>query len=121
MKDEITVDGIQYVKKSVIATTREGKEWVIIRSDRAGVHYGILESKRDAIQGLEVTLRLARRVFYWEGAASLSQMAVHGISKPESSKVSMTVDSIIISGVIEIIPIEDSAFNNLFNQPIWKV
>jgi hypothetical protein len=47
---------------------------VIIRSDRAGVFFGTLSEKN----GSEVTLTNCRRLWYWDGAASLSQLAVDG-------------------------------------------
>lgn len=119
---EITIDGTVYVPKSTQrANDVDGLTPVLIRSYASGVHFGLLESKRDTPQGLEVTLRNSRRVHYWEGAASLSQMAVDGIGKPESSRVAVCIDSITVQNVIETIPLAEKAFENLKNQPIWKV
>ena len=118
---EITINGTVYVPKSTIANDVDGLTPVLIRSYASGVHFGLLESKRDTPQGLEVTLRNSRRVHYWEGAASLSQMAVDGIGKPDSSRVSVFIDSITVQNVIETIPLSEKAFKNLKNQPIWKV
>lgn len=87
----------------------------IVRSDRAGVFFGEIESR----EGSEVTMKNARRVHYWQGAASLSQMAVDGIGS--GSRVTMPVDSITILGVIEIIPCTEKAAKNLSEYPVWKV
>ena len=43
---------------------------VIIRGDRSGVEFGTLVAQN----GREVTLKNARRIWYWSGAASLSWM-----------------------------------------------
>lgn len=51
---------------------------VIVRTYSAGVFAGELETK----DGREVTLMNARRLWYWTGAASLSQLAQEGTSKP---------------------------------------
>lgn len=118
---EIIIDGIVYVPKSSLAKDVDGLTTVLIRSKDSGVHFGLLESQRDTPQGLEVKMRNSRRVHYWEGAASLSQMAVDGISKPESSRVAVELETITIQNAIETIPLTEKALENLKNQPVWKV
>ena len=61
---------------------------VIIRADRAGVFFGTLTEK----DGQEVVLKDCRRIFYWDGAASISQLAKDGTSKPENCKFTVIVD-----------------------------
>ena len=90
---------------------------VIIRADRAGVFYGTLTRK----EGSEVELTTARRLLYWDGAASLSQLAAEGTKRPRDCKFTMTVESITILGVIEIIPCTDTAINNIESVPVWKI
>ena len=121
MKNEITIDGIVYVPKSSLANEVDGLIPVLIRSHLSGVHFGLLENERDTPQGKEVVLRKSRRVHYWEGAASLSQMAVDGIGNPDKSRVAMELETIKIQNAIETIPLTEKAFENLKNQPIWKV
>ena len=65
---------------------------VIIRGDRSGVEFGELVSQN----GREVTLKNARRIWYWDGAASLSQLAKDGTAYPDNCKFTVTVDSITI-------------------------
>lgn len=90
---------------------------VIIRADRAGVFFGTL-AKRD---GKEVELTHARRLWYWDGAASISQIAMEGVTKPMQCKFTMAVDSITILDVIEIIPCTDKAIENIESVPVWKM
>ena len=95
--------------------TNIGKK-VIIRGDRSGVEYGTLVSCR----GSEVTLHNARRIWYWEGAASLSQLAKDGTTDPSSCKFTVTVDSITILDAIEIIPCTDKAIKSIEEVKEWK-
>ena len=76
----------------------KGKK-VLVRTYSAGVHYGTLESK----VGKEVILTDSKRIWYWEGANSISQLAVEGTRKPENCKFSMAVPRIILTESIEII------------------
>lgn len=89
---------------------------VIIRADRAGVFFGTLAGK----DGTEVRLTEVRRIWYWEGACSLSEMAVSGVTNPRSCKFTVTVPEMVITGVIEIIPCTGEAVANIENVPVWR-
>ena len=89
---------------------------VIIRADRAGVFFGTLKEKN----ATEVTLTDCRRLWYWDGAASLSQLAVDGTNNPNDCKFTVTVPEIIITGVIEIIPCSDKAILSIEGVKEWK-
>ncbi|MDD3016616.1 MAG: hypothetical protein PHR41_09035 [Lactococcus chungangensis] len=89
---------------------------VIIRSDKAGVFYGVLTEK----EGSEVTLSDCRRLWYWSGAASLSQLAKEGVKKASDCKFSVTVEEMQVLGVIEIIPCANKAIKNIESVPEWK-
>lgn len=119
--ENLTINGVEYAPVQKMAEKTTGEKLVLIRSYGSGVHFGVLASKRDCPQGLEVTLTNSRRVHYWVGAASLSQMATEGIANAADSRVTVVVSEITISNVIEIIPLTDTAFVNLSNQPVWKM
>ena len=89
---------------------------VIIRGDRSGVEFGTLV----AHVGREVTLHNARRLWYWDGAASLSQLAKDGTTNPRECKFTVTVDSITILDAIEIIPCTDKAIKSIGEVREWK-
>lgn len=88
---------------------------VIIRADRAGVFYGEIESRN----GDEVTMINVRRIWYWSGAASLSQLAVDGVTRPSECKFTVYVPSMTILGVIEIIPCTDKAIKSIEGVKQW--
>ncbi|KKK57186.1 hypothetical protein LCGC14_3057000 [marine sediment metagenome] len=118
MKKEVKIDGITYVLKDSLekAEKLDGMDYVLVRTYSAGVHFGYLE-KRD---GKEVTLRKSRRIWYWKGACSVSQIAVDGVTAPDECKIAIEVDSITLIEAIEIIPITEKAKINLQNVQIWK-
>lgn len=89
---------------------------VIIRADRAGVFFGTLAEKN----GNEVTMTNVRRIWYWDGAASLSQLAVEGTKAPENCKFTVIVPRMTILGVIEIIECSDEAIKSIEGVPEWK-
>lgn len=90
---------------------------VIIRGDRSGCFFGILAEKN----GREVKLTKCRRLWYWSGAASLSQLAVDGVANPNDCKFTVTVDEIVILDAIEIIPCTVKAINSIEETREWKV
>lgn len=94
---------------------------VIIRSYGAGVFYGILNEVEQAEDKYCVELLNCRRIWYWSGAASLSQLAAEGVKNPKNCKFTVTVDSIVISSVIEIIPTTEEAQKNIEGVPVWKI
>ena len=89
---------------------------VIIRGDRSGVFFGTLKAR----DGREVTLADCRRLWYWDGAASISQLAVDGTTNPIECKFTVTVDEIIITDVIEIIPCTIKAAKSIEGTKEWK-
>jgi len=87
----------------------------MFRTYSAGVHFGTLKEKN----GKECVVEDSHRVFYWSQACSLSQLAMEGSKNIEDCKISMKVDEILLTEVIEIIPMPHSAFDNLTSK-IWK-
>ena len=91
--------------------------YVIVRTYSAGVFAGEMVAR----DGKEVTLANARRLWYWEGAASLSQLAQSGTSAPTKCKFPEPVDQIILTEAIEILSVTDVARASIAEVPIWKV
>jgi len=106
----IVIDGIEYVKKDI--TT----DYVIVRGDRASTFAGEMV-KHD---GREVTLRNARRLWYWSGAASLSQLAMQGVSNPAECKFPCEVKEVIILDAVEIIYTTPVARKSIEGVPVWE-
>jgi uncharacterized protein DUF6948 len=92
------------------------KKYVIVRTYSAGVFAGNLESRK----GQEVVLTDARRLWYWAGAASLSQLAVDGTSKPGSCKFPVAVPRVELLQAIEILDVSVEAEKSIKGVDIWK-
>lgn len=88
----------------------------IVRADKAGVFFGKIKERN----GDEVTMTDVRRIWYWDGAASLSQLAVEGTKKPQNCKFTIYVPEMTILGVIEIIPCTDEAEASIKGVPEWR-
>lgn len=92
-------------------------KFVIVRGDRSGVFAGVLESE----EGQKVVLKDCRRLWYWDGAASISQIAKEGVKKPQGCKFTVTVEQIAILDAIEIIPTTAAAEANIKAVKEWKM
>lgn len=124
MKTEVTeieINGESYVKKSSIKDSsvpvKDGMKYVIVRTHSAGVFAGFLESR----VGQEVVMRQARRIFYWDGAASLSQLAINGTTKPQNCKFPEAVDRVELLQAIEILDCTPAAKKSIESVGIWKM
>ena len=93
---------------------------VIIRASRAGVFFGTLRDKQYTPAGVEVKLENSRRLWYWKGAASLSQLATEGVKEPEQCKFTVVVPSHVVEQVIEIIPCSDEAIRCIESVKVWR-
>ena len=114
----ITIDGIEYVPKTQQekAELFEGMPYCIVRTYSAGVFAGYVEKRK----GKEAVVRRARRIWKWEGAASLSQLAVDGTSKPAECKFPCEVDKVELTEVIEVIECTKKAQESINSVEIWK-
>lgn len=99
-------------------TNNKGKK-CIIRTNRAGVFYGTLADFDEATRIAE--LHNVRRLWYWDGAASLSQLANEGVSKPRDCKFTVYVQQMQVMEVIEIIPCTEDAIKNIESVKEWKM
>lgn len=102
-------------KKTKTTAQKLGK-YVMVRTYSAGVFAGHLVSRK----GKEVKLKNARRIWYWKGAASLSQLAMEGTSAPTECKFPCPVSEVELTEAIEIIPITSNAEKIIKEVPVWK-
>ncbi len=91
----------------------------IVRTYSAGVFAGHIYSKSK--DGKHVVLKNAIRLWYWKGAASLSQLAMEGVKTPAECKFAVPVDAVELTEVIEIIPCSDKAAKIIQGVPSWKM
>lgn len=112
MSNEIETNGVIYVEKE----SDQNMPYVIVRTYSAGVFAGYLKERKDR----EVILISARRIWSWDGAASLSQLAQEGTSKPSECKFPCEVDEILLFETIEILNVTQKAKDSIASVPVWS-
>lgn len=91
-------------------------KYVIVRADRAGVFFGKLEEKR----GREVTLSDVRKLWYWDGANAVEEIAMIGTKKPNNCKFTVSVSSMLIDECLQVISCTDEAVKTIKSVKEWK-
>ena len=114
----IVIDGVEYTPKNQNAEKLDGMDYVCIRSYSSGCHCGYLKEQSE--DGRKVTLLNARRLWYWSGASSLSQLAMEGVKNPNDCKFPCEVNKIQVMEVCEIIQMTEKARNSIRGVLEWK-
>jgi hypothetical protein len=122
MENEIEINGKKYVLKESIcenkkAELKKGLSYCIVRTYSAGVFAGYYDMKT---KGQEGTVFNARRLWYWDGANSLSELALHGVSKPNTCKFPEEVSEVQLKQIIEVLPCTERARLSISSVKIWK-
>jgi hypothetical protein len=121
--ETMTINGEEWVKASTIPAEHEmsvdldGLKYCIVRTYSAGVFAGFVKERN----GKEAVLLKARRLWYWDGAASLSELAMYGVAKPENCKFPCEVEEVEVTEVIEVIPATVKARKSIEGVPEWKM
>jgi hypothetical protein len=90
---------------------------VIVRCDKAGVFYGELIKKTNN----EVILKNVRKLYHWSGAAAVEQLSVDGVRNPNNCKFTITVNEMIVSNWIQILPCTEKSIKSIEGVEAWRV
>ena len=115
----IKINEIEYVRQDSLpqkAQELQGMPYVIVRTYSAGVFAGYLEKR----EGKEGVIRKSRRIWYWDGAASLSQLAIEGTKAPATCKFACVVDTTELTEIIEVLHTTETAHLNIEGVQVWK-
>ena len=104
------------MKSNDIAASMIGK-YCVVRTYSAGVHAGIVTARN----GREILLTDSRRIWYWEGAASLSQLARDGTATPVKCKFSVPVEEILVTEAVEVIRCTAESEASIRGVQEWKI
>ena len=100
----IKIDNVEYIRADVQNTSAkklDGLTYGIFRTYSAGVFAGY---KKEMI-GKEATVLHSRRLYYWAGAFTLSQLAEEGVAKPDDCQFPQEISGEHkLTEVIEFIP-----------------
>jgi hypothetical protein len=93
-------------------------KYVICRSQKQGVVAGYLHAyDPETYTGV---IKTARRIWYWAGACSISQLAQEGIKNHKESKLPVEVDFMLVTNVIEMDLATEAARKNIALCPVWE-
>jgi hypothetical protein len=112
--ESIIIDGEEFVKKVPQEIAEDN--YCIVRTYSAGVFAGNLVERN----GKEGKIENARRIWYWSGAASLSQLAMEGTKDPSNCKFPCPVKVIELTEIIEVIPCTKAAEKSIKGTPVWQ-
>lgn len=90
----------------------------IIRCYEAGVFFAQIKAHDKANR--IITLQNARKIFYWEGAAAVEQIAMEGVKNRAASKFTMVVPEMDVANPIQIIPCTREAVECINLVNVWK-
>lgn len=95
------------------------ERFVIVRTYAMGVFAGVLLP--ESTETLKV-LKDARRLWQWAGAASLSQLATSGTSRPKDCKFPCAVARVELTSPqgFEVLDMTDAAVESIASVPEWK-
>lgn len=94
---------------------------VIIRSYGAGVFFGTLNEVEKGEDKYTVELLNCRRLWQWDGACSITQLAVDGTKKPSGCRFTITEPSTVVTSVIEIHECSSKSVESIESVPEWKI
>jgi hypothetical protein len=87
--------------------TTTKKKMVLVRTYLAGVHFGELVSRK----GQEAVIARCRRIWSWQGANSLNEIANSGVAT--GSKISEPTASVTLTQVIEVLDMAPAAIKRM--------
>lgn len=108
VKNYIEVDGVKFIKEAEIETPKkDGLTLCMLRTYSAGVWFGYVDYEKDNYLNCEVIE--ASRFWKWDGAFTLSALAVDGTTKPDDCRLAIEVPRLKLNRVIEIIPVMEKS------------
>ena len=90
-------------------------KYVIVRGNRSGVFAGVLKEK----SGSEILLENCRKLWYWDGACAVEQLAVDGTPSPQRCQFTVTVENMEITDALQIIPCTEKAEVSIKGVAQW--
>lgn len=92
------------------------EKYYIVRTYSAGVFAGNIVNRN----GQEVKMKNVRRLWFWDGACSLSELAKTGTQEPKECKFTVTVDELEVLEAIEILTCTEEAEKSIRGVQEWK-
>lgn len=110
MENEMTINGEQWIKKTTV-DKKDGLTLCIVRTYSAGVFLAYIDYESETYQN--VTLVDSIRIWKWDGAFTLTNLAVVGTTKPNCCRFSIPIQEQKVNRVIEKLPVSEEALKTL--------
>lgn len=91
-------------------------KYFIVRANRAGVFFGQIKERSNN----EVTMTNVRKLFYWDGACAVEELATNGTKRPNNCKFTIEIPEMVIAEPIQIIPCTEKAIESINGVKVWK-
>lgn len=91
-------------------------QYYIVRTNRAGVFFGKIKEK----SANEVTMTDVRKLWHWDGACAVEQLAIDGTKKPSGCNFTVVVPEMTVAEPIQIIPCTEKATKSLSGVAVWQ-
>ena len=88
----------------------------IVRCDRACVFFVKIKERNVS----EVTITDVRKLWRWDGACAVEQLAKDGTKTPGDCRFTVTIPEMTVLGAIQIIPCTGTASASLRDVKEWK-
>lgn len=72
-------------------------KYYIVRCDRAGVFFGRIKERSEK----EVVMEDVRKLWYWDGACAVEQLATEGTTEPHNCKFTVTVSEMAVMDPVQ--------------------
>jgi hypothetical protein len=117
----LKIDDVEYVRKDSVSASEDaekldGLPYVIVRTYSAGVFAGYLKERN----GKEGTILHSRRLWYWKGASSLSQLSQEGVTCPDECKFPCVVPTTELTEIIEVLTCTKKAQDCIQSVKVWE-
>ena len=108
--ETIMINGKKYVQADTIncePIQKEGLTYCIVRTYSAGVWMGWTDYDNAPLTNCEVLQ--ATRIWKWDGAFTLSNLAQEGTTEPKNCRFAVDVTRVKLNNVIEFLPVTSTA------------
>ena len=91
-------------------------QYYVVRCDRAGVFFGKVKELGER----SITMTEVRKLWHWDGACAVEELALNGTAKPNSCKFTVIIEEMQLADPIQIIPCTDKAAKSLSEVKVWS-
>jgi hypothetical protein len=112
-----SVEAPKYEQLPSLFATYIGK-YCIVRTESAGVFAGVILATEISQGVVSCKIAESRRMWSWQGAFTLSELATTGTKQPDKCKFPAPVPEEIVFDVIEVLPCTDIARQIIESVPI---